>query len=120
MGRDKGQRVQAALLGAAVVAIVALASAAALGASKTTLPNGWSLTPAGTLVKLGGDMPLRIAPAPDGHSMLVVTGGFHDHAIDVIDPDTGAIRQHLALGKVWAGLAADRDGSTVYVSGGGP
>jgi hypothetical protein len=68
-------------------------------ASKTLLPNGWSITPAGRLVKLGGDMPLRIVPAPDGHAMLVVTGGYHDHAIDVIDPKTGVLRQHLLVGK---------------------
>ena len=104
-----------------VAAIVALALAPMPAISKPTLlPNGWSLTPAGVAVQLGGDMPLRIVPAPDGHTMLVVTGGFHDHAIDVVDPATGTVRQHLLLGKAWAGLATDREGSTVYVSGGGP
>jgi YVTN family beta-propeller protein len=104
-----------ALLAATTVPL----SFATAAPSKTVLPNGWSITPAGTLVKLGGDMPLRIVPAPDGHSMLVVTGGFHDHAIDVIDPDSGAVRQHLLLAKAWAGLAVDPGGSTVYVSAGG-
>jgi YVTN family beta-propeller protein len=113
----KAPRGRAAALAAIVAALATIALASA--SSKVVLPNGWSITPAGTLVKLGGDMPLRIVPAPDGHSMLVVTGGFHDHAIDVIDPDSGTARQHLLLGKAWAGLAADQGGSTVYVSGGG-
>lgn len=87
-------------------AIIALAAMPAMS-KPTVLPNGWSLTPAGTAVKLDGDMPLRIVPAPDGRSMLLVTGGYHDHAIDAIDPGAGTLRQHLLLGKAWAGLAAD-------------
>jgi YVTN family beta-propeller protein len=114
-GRARGR-----VAGFFAVAAAVAAFSPANSAPKTMLPNGWSITPAGTLVKLGGDMPLRIVAAPDGRSMLVVTGGYHDHAIDVIDPDTGTVRQHLLLGKAWAGLAADHDGSTVYVSGGGP
>ena len=120
MNIDRYRCGQVARLGAAIAATVLLACPPALAAAKTTLPNGWSLTPAGTLVKLGGDMPLRITPAPDGHSVLVVTAGYHDHAIDVIDPDSGALSQHLLLGKAWAGLAAAPNGSTVFVSGGGP
>jgi YVTN family beta-propeller protein len=115
---DRVHRRQIARL--AIIAAVIATMAPSTAQPKTTLPNGWSITPAGTLVKLGGDMPLRIIPAPDGHSMLVVTGGYHDHAIDVIEPESGTLRQHLLLGKAWAGLAAERDESTVYVSGGGP
>lgn len=116
MGKILHRRVTG--IAAAVAAVCVLVSTASQ--SKTTLPNGWSITPAGRLVKLGGDMPLRIVPAPDGHSMLFVTGGYHDHAIDVIDPQSASLRQHLLVGKAWAGLAADPGGSTVYVSGGGP
>lgn len=117
----RGITIGAVAAAALVIApVAALSKTAGSTPSKTLLPNGWSLTPAGTLVKLGGDMPLRIVSAPDGHSMLVVTGGYHDHAIDVIDPDAGTLRQYLPLGKAWAGLAAARDGSTIYVSGGGP
>jgi YVTN family beta-propeller protein len=108
-------------MSAALGTVVVLAVTSIPAISKPAiLPNGWSLSPAGTAVQLDGDMPLRIVPAPDGHAMLVVTGGYHDHAIDVVDPATGAVRQHLLLGKAWAGLAADPKGSVVYVSGGGP
>ena len=65
-------------------------------------------------------MPLKVSVAPDGKSMLIVTGGFHDHSIDVIDPAKAVLRQNIPLGKAWAGLAVDRDRGEIYVSGGGP
>jgi YVTN family beta-propeller protein len=65
-------------------------------------------------------MPLRIAPAADGKSMLIVTGGYHDHSLEVIDPEHATVRQHIALGKAWAGLAVDGARRAIYVSGGGP
>lgn len=85
----------------------------------TRLPNGWSLTPAGKMVQLQGDMPLKIVPSPDGKAVLVATGGFHDHALDVIDPGTGKVLQHLPMGKVSAGLAVGLADGRIYVSGGG-
>jgi YVTN family beta-propeller protein len=86
----------------------------------TIWATGRRVTPAGALVELAGDMPLRIAAASDGKSMLVVTGGFHDHSIDVIDPDDATLHQRILLGKAWAGLAVDGARDAIYVSGGGP
>jgi DNA-binding beta-propeller fold protein YncE len=88
--------------------------------SPTGLPNGWKITPAGRIVTLAGDMPLRVLPLPDGRRALVLTGGFHDHSLSIVDIKGGEILQTLELGKDWAGLAADYAGSTFYVSGGGP
>ena len=86
----------------------------------TVLPNGWKVTPAGKLVPLAGDMPLRVLPLPDGHRVLILTGGYHDHSLSLVDIASGKVLQNLELGKVWAGLAADANFSTLYVSGGGP
>ena len=88
--------------------------------SATVLPNGWKVTPAGRIVALAGDMPLRVLPLPDGRRALVLTGGYHDHSLSIVDIAGGKILHSLELGKDWAGLAADTSGSTVYVSGGGP
>jgi YVTN family beta-propeller protein len=82
------------------------------------LPTGWRLTPAGKLIALTGDMPLKIAAAPDGRSMLVLTGGYHDQAINLIDPAKGALTQHMLLAKASAGLAVDGASHAIYVSGG--
>lgn len=92
------------------------------GQSTPTVINalGRTVTPAGMLVELSGDMPLKIAAAPDGRSMLIVTAGFHDHGIDVVDPMAAVVRQRMLLGKTSAGLAVNDQRREVYVSGGGP
>ncbi len=87
--------------------------------SPTLLPNGWKVTPAGKNVTLSGDMPLRVLPLADGRRALVLTGGYHDHSLSIVDFTSGKVIQSLELGKVWAGLTIDSSDSTVYVSGGG-
>ncbi len=62
----------------------------------------------------------RVLPLPDGRRALVLTGGFHDHSLSVVDIAGGKVLQTLELGKDWAGLAADSTASTLYISGGGP
>jgi YVTN family beta-propeller protein len=89
-------------------------------ASAIVLPNGWKVTPAGKIVALAGDMPLRVLPLHDGRRALVLTGGYHDHSLSIVDIAGGKILRNLELGKDWAGLAVDSSGSTVFVSGGGP
>jgi len=86
----------------------------------TRLPNGWHVTPAGTPIPLPGDLPLKMAFSPDGKSLLVVTGGYHDHGVSVIDPATNKVTQSIPLGKVWAGMCFDAEGDDLYIAGGGP
>ena len=87
--------------------------------SGARLPNGWQVTPAGTPIPLPGDLPLKMLFSPDGKSLLVSTGGYHDHGVSVIDPATNTVTQSVNLGKVWAGLCFDPEGDDLYVSGGG-
>jgi YVTN family beta-propeller protein len=96
------------------------ALAAARSLAPTVLPNGWRISPAGKTVDLAGDMPLRILALPDGRRALVLTGGYHDHSLSLVDIASGKILHTLELGKDWAGLAVDAAGTNIFVSGGGP
>ena len=86
----------------------------------TILRNGWMLSPAGTLVGLPGDMPLKIVTSSDGREALIVTGGYHDHSLEVLDVGAGKVVQQVNLGKAWAGLTLEDSSGAVYVAGGGP
>ncbi len=110
------------LSGTVLIGIGFLVLAAQLAPAEqnaTLLPNGWKVTPAGRNVTLPGDMPLRVLPLADGRRTLVLTGGYHDHSLSIVDFTSGKVLQSLELGKDWAGLALDSAGSTIYVSGGG-
>lgn len=114
-------RLCAVLMGAASLLLLAGRNVPAeQNAAPTMLPNGWKITPAGRVVDLRGDMPLRVLPLPDGRRALVLTGGYHDHSLSLVNIADGKILQTLELGKVWAGLGMDPSGSNIYVSGGGP
>ena len=85
----------------------------------TLLPNGWTLTPAGRLLALPGDMPLQIQTTPDGRFLVVNTGGFHDHTVSLVSLATNTVTQSVNVGKDWDGLAISAAGDAVFVSGGG-
>ena len=84
----------------------------------TRLPNGWHVTPAGTPIALPGDLPLKMQFSPDGKSLLVLTGGYHDHGVSVIDPTSNRLVQSVDMDKDWAGMCFDPSGQTVYVAAG--
>ena len=84
----------------------------------TRLPNGWRLTPAGTHIPLPGDLPLKMLFSPDGKYLLVNTGGYHNHSVSVVDPQTGTVVSSVDVDKDWAGLCFDPSGHTVYVAAG--
>ncbi|MGI4791244.1 MAG: bifunctional YncE family protein/alkaline phosphatase family protein [Janthinobacterium lividum] len=84
----------------------------------TRLPNGWRITPAGTPIALPGDLPLKMLFSPDGKYLLVNTGGYHNHSVDVIDPATNKLVQSVDVDKNWAGLCFDPAGRTVYAAAG--
>ncbi len=83
------------------------------------LPNGWSITPAGHLLALPGDLPLQMQITPNGKFLLVNTGGFHDHTVSIVNIATQTITQSIDVGKNWDGLAVSASGDAVFVSGGG-
>lgn len=83
------------------------------------LPNGWRITPAGRHVALPGDLPMKMARVDGGSRVLVLTAGFHDHSLNVIDPRTAKLTTTLDVLKAWDGMAFDAKSGTVYLSGGG-
>ncbi len=87
--------------------------------SAMLLPNGWQITPAGEAIPLPGDLPLKMAVTRDGKDLIVVTGGYHDQGVDVMNCATGQITEKIGVGKVGAGLCLSPSGDAVYVSGGG-
>ncbi|MDQ2687778.1 MAG: bifunctional YncE family protein/alkaline phosphatase family protein [Armatimonadota bacterium] len=84
----------------------------------TQLPNGWQLTPAGRHIALPGDLPLTMVVSPDGKSLLVNTGGWHNQSISVIDMASERVTQSVDVDKNWAGLCFDAAGANVYVASG--
>jgi hypothetical protein len=67
---------------------------------RTTLPNGWRITPFGRHIKLPGDLPMKMIVMADG-KLLVNTAGWHDHDVNMIDMKTEKIEQSLDVGKNW-------------------
>ncbi len=82
-----------------------------------TLPNGWRITPAGTHIALPGDLPMKMQNV--GSRLLVLTAGYHDHSLSVIDPSRAQSVATLDVVKAWDGMAFDAARGTVFLSGGG-
>ncbi|HVW85488.1 MAG TPA: hypothetical protein VHB50_12445, partial [Bryobacteraceae bacterium] len=84
-----------------------------------TLPNGWRITPVGQHLALPGDLPMKMYVTPDGGSLIVNTGGFHDHSVNVIDLKARKSAATLNVVKTWDGMAVDSATGTIFLSGGG-
>jgi YVTN family beta-propeller protein len=85
---------------------------------RTTLPNGWRITPAGRHIKLPGDLPMKMIVMSDGN-LLVNTAGWHDHDVNVIDMKTEKLEQSLDVGKNWEGMSFEPATGSVFISTGG-
>ena len=88
-----------------------------LHAEKILLPNGWSLTPAGTALPLG-DLPLNMQLAPGGRLLAVTNNGQGKQSIQLFDPGTQKLLDERPIGKAWYGLAFSAKGDKLYASGG--
>jgi YVTN family beta-propeller protein len=82
------------------------------------LPNGWTISPAGQQIQLGG-MPLKLVPVPGGRYVLAMSNGYTEHFLAVIDAQSGQVLQHLPIGEGWMGLVLSPKGDQVFASGGG-
>src|SRR5215469_3624639 len=85
-----------------------------------TLPNGWRVSPAGRQIDLPGDLVFKILLTPDGKSLVVNTGGYHDHSVNLIDLKTEKLKSSVNVWKDWAGMTMDPASGAIFVSGGGP
>ncbi|HVU99384.1 MAG TPA: bifunctional YncE family protein/alkaline phosphatase family protein [Puia sp.] len=84
---------------------------------RVQLPNGWSLTPAGTSIPLSSDLPLNIALSPDGTHAAVTNNGNGAQTIDLINLSTRHVTS-TPIGKAWLGLAFSKRHPYLYASGG--
>jgi len=85
--------------------------------SKTTLPNGWKLSPAGKMVRLG-DLPLNMVISPDRKLAAITNNGQSDQSIQLFSLASRKVVDSVAIGKAWLGLAFSDDGKMLYASGG--
>jgi YVTN family beta-propeller protein len=86
--------------------------------TRTQLPNGWWLTPAGNSIPLSADLPLNIALAPDGFHAAVTNNGNGAQTVDLIDLRQQRVTASVTIGKSWLGLAFSKKHPWLFVSGG--
>lgn len=84
---------------------------------KVTLPNGWSLTPAGTSFMLG-DLPLNIAVSSSKKYMAVTNNGQSKQYIQLIDVKSEKVLDSIIIPKSWLGIKFSADEKYLYASGG--
>src|SRR5664279_57524 len=85
--------------------------------SVVTLPNGWSLSPAGHGFLLG-DLPLNIAVSNSKNLMAVTNNGQSTQSIQLIDVPTEKIVDNIVVKECWLGLKFSADEKFLYASGG--
>ena len=81
------------------------------------LHNGWGVTPAGKHTHVS-DMPLKMIISPDKRMLVAVSGGFRDTGLTLLDLKTQEVAQFLPLKECWNGVAFNRAGKRIFVSGG--
>ena len=87
-------------------------------ASRILLPNGWSLTPAGTSTLPLGDLPLNMQLSRSGQLLAVTNNGQSKQSIQLLDPRAGKLLDEATIRKSWYGLKFSADGRRLYASGG--
>jgi len=101
-----------------LTAVIAQAQPGPKGTSDgMLLPNGWSLTPAGTSIPLG-DLPLNIAIAPNNRLAAVTNNGQSTQSVQLIDLATRKVLDTRVIKKSWLGLAFGDNSRSLYASGG--
>lgn len=87
-------------------------------AQRVQLPNGWSLTPAGSSIPLSSDLPLNIALSADGTHAAVTNNGNGRECIDLIDLAHQRITATVTTRRAWLGLQFAKKAPLLYASGG--
>ena len=85
--------------------------------TKITLPNGWSLSPAGQGFLLG-DLPLNMAVSNSKKLMAVTNNGQSTQSIQLIDVASGKILDNIVVANAGLVLKFSADEKFLYASGG--
>ena len=116
-------------LGAALLAVTAACSGSTVGGAGTPdvpgalptaldrLPTGAHLDPAAPL-RVVGQMPLAMVPAPEGDRVVLLLNGWRDEGIQVVERTSGRVLQTVPLPSTFLGVAFSGDGRSLYVAGG--
>jgi YVTN family beta-propeller protein len=97
-----------------------ICGAAVLGfAQAQRLPQGWTITPIGRQIRLAGDFPSRIIPTKDGSRLVVLTAGFHNQGVAVIDTRLARVVSTTNLGKAYGDMALSDVSGQLFVTAGG-
>jgi DNA-binding beta-propeller fold protein YncE len=88
-----------------------------LESKRVALPNGWSLTPAGSSLALG-DLPLNIALSSTHHYAAVTNNGQSKQTIQLIDARNNVQLDEVIIPKSWGGIVFSADEKYLYASGG--
>ncbi len=88
-----------------------------LESQRVRLPNGWSLTPAGSSLPLG-DLPLNIAISRSGHYAAVTNNGQSTQTIQLIDARKDQQLDQVVIQRSWGGIVFSADEKYLYASGG--
>lgn len=88
-----------------------------LASRKTGLPNGWTLTPAGTQLQVG-DLPLNLVVSHNKKLAAVTNNGQSTQTIELIDIAQRKKTDTIIIPKSWYGLAFSSKDDLLYVSGG--
>ena len=94
------------------------ASRDAANSTATELPTGAMLDPAGRSFPVG-NMPLSAALAPDGRHLALLSSGWREEGLQIVDVASSRVTQKLPQRGAFLGLAFSTDGRTIYTSGGG-
>ena len=87
-------------------------------AQKTvTLPNGWSLSPAGKSLPLG-DLPLNMVVSKSKKWIAVTNNGQSKQSLQLIEVKKELILDSIEIVKSWVGLAFSSDEKYLFASGG--
>ena len=88
-----------------------------LANKKITLPNGWSLSPAGKSLPLG-DLPLNMVVSKSGKLIAITNNGQSTQTIQLINAVTEKQLDEVTIAKSWYGLKFSADEKKLYASGG--
>jgi len=103
-----------ALCAAAIAAVLISGDVPVGSAPGTMLPNGWRVTPSGTLTPLG-TLPLHVVEDPSARWLAVTNSGDGEQSVAIVDEATGRVTDRASVKAEFYGLAFSPDGKTLYV-----
>src|SRR5215469_191924 len=105
----------ALIIAAACIAALSYASGAPRAADVTALPNGWRVTPAGTILPLG-TLPLRAVQDAYGKWLAISNAGYGDLSVSIVGQEDGTIADSAPIAHTFYGLAFSPTEDALYAS----